>query len=145
MHSKSPFKQSPTGELTDPLIELALRVQLSGVPPAYGSWQLTPRPPLHEGEKQPVDQEGRGGSGSSTLIWLSQWLNFIDRAIERRSGWKQPQDPEAAFSQADQGGWLGSGRFFHPGPFKRAFLFPVLLGWWVIFSEMRLHWARVGL
>ena len=57
MHSKSPFKQSPTGELTDPLIELALRVQLSGVPPAYGSWQLTPHPPLHEGEKQPVIQD----------------------------------------------------------------------------------------
>jgi hypothetical protein len=45
--------------MPDPLIELALRVHLSGVPPAYGSWLLTPRPPLHEGEKQPVGQEGR--------------------------------------------------------------------------------------
>ena len=45
--------------MTDPLIELALRVQLSGVPPAYGSWLLTPQPPLHEGEKQPVGQEGK--------------------------------------------------------------------------------------
>ena len=43
--------------MTDPLIELALRVQLSGVPPAYGSWLLTPRPPLHEGEKQPCNSE----------------------------------------------------------------------------------------
>jgi len=42
--------------MPDPLIELALRVQLSGVPPAYGSWLLTPRPPLHEGEKHPVRQ-----------------------------------------------------------------------------------------
>ena len=46
--------------MPDPLIELALRVHLSGVPPAYGSWLLTPRPPLHEGEKQPVGQEGKG-------------------------------------------------------------------------------------
>lgn len=54
-------KQSPTGEMPDPLIELALRVQPSGVPPAYGSWLLTPRPPLHEGEKQPCCQKrGRG-------------------------------------------------------------------------------------
>jgi hypothetical protein len=45
--------------MPDPLIELALRVQLSGVPPAYGSWLLTPQPPLHEGEKHPVRQEGR--------------------------------------------------------------------------------------
>jgi len=51
------LKQSPTGEVTDPLVELALRVHLSGVPPAYGSWLLTPHPPLHEGEKQPVLQK----------------------------------------------------------------------------------------
>ena len=57
--SKTTKKQSPTGEMTAPLIELALRVQLSGVPPAYGSWLLTPRPPLHEGEKQPAGQEGK--------------------------------------------------------------------------------------
>lgn len=67
-HSKSHFKQSPTGEMTDPLIELALRVQLSGVPPAYGSWQLTPHPPLHEGEKQPVNQEGRGKAAHQHLF-----------------------------------------------------------------------------
>ena len=51
--------------MPDPLIELALRVQLSGVPPAYGSWLLTPRPPLHEGEKQPI---GRNAEKFSELI-----------------------------------------------------------------------------
>ena len=51
--------------MPDPLIELALRVQLSGVPPAYGSLLLTPRPPLHEGEKQPVGQEGKKIAGVS--------------------------------------------------------------------------------
>ena len=45
--------------MPDPLVKLALRVQLSGVPPAYGSWLLTPQPPLHEGEKQPVVKEGK--------------------------------------------------------------------------------------
>ena len=59
MHIQDIHQQSPTGDMPAPLIELALRVQLSGVPPAYGSWLLTPRPPLHEGEKQPVGQEGK--------------------------------------------------------------------------------------
>ena len=39
--------QSPTGEIPNPLIELALRVQLSGVPPALRAPGCLPPDPLY--------------------------------------------------------------------------------------------------
>jgi len=99
----------------DPLVELALRVQLSGVPPAYGSWLLTPRPPLHEGEKQPVGQKSKGNC----------------RSIHQTSG----------FFEKVKG--LGRvGRFLRCRLFKRVFnFFPA---WWVMYGEIGLRWTWPG-
>lgn len=97
--------------MPDPLIELALRVQLSGVPPAYGSWLLTPRPPLHEGEKQPVGQEDKKKFQSTQQTSTSCESSLTTSSVERRRDRKQTQPQKQRFFEEVKG--LGrDGRIF---------------------------------
>jgi len=91
------FNSPPRGMGQTPLSELALRVQLSGVPPAYGSWLLTPQPPLHEGEKQPVGQKGSEKRAASQKINTRCKITAIACSFGHGYGLVQTQHPTAAF------------------------------------------------
>jgi hypothetical protein len=122
--------------MPDPLIELALRVQLSGVPPAYGSWLLTPRPPLHEGEKQPVGQETRGIRRSIQQTSINCKGNLSITSIDRRHVRRQAQQPRQRFLEKVKGVGWGEADFCVVGRLNASLAF--LPARWVIYGEIGL-------
>ena len=97
------FNSPPRGMGQTPLSELALRVQLSGVPPAYGSWLLTPQPPLHEGEEQPVRQKGSGKRATSKKsIQVARSLPLLVR-LDTDTAWRRRSTPRRRFSESHKG------------------------------------------
>jgi len=130
--------------MPDPLIELALRVQLSGVPPAYGSWLLTPQPPLHEGEKPPVGQGGK-----ENFRFIHQTCSIANPStpsghLNANPAKRRHNAAMQQFFPVGQGDWVWQRRLFRPRPFKCVFVFlsclvgDVRWNWLVLVCW---HWA----